>query len=167
MCVSVCAEHAPPAHPQVPPPDGSAIKVDVDPNSDRLQLLQPFQPWNGRDLEDAVVLIKVGGQGHTHSVATAVVSSLFHRSRASAPPTTSGGPCTPHHTTPPPLPHHTPSASPRHTPHPPLQCCWAVAQVSWSLGQHLQQSLHSVSAPPRVVVPRCHDISHMTSCLLL
>lgn len=34
-------------------------EVSVDPNSDRLQLLTPFHPWEGNDLEDMTVLIKV------------------------------------------------------------------------------------------------------------
>ena len=34
-------------------------EVNVDPNSDRLQLLTPFKPWDGNDLEDMTVLIKV------------------------------------------------------------------------------------------------------------
>lgn len=56
---------------QVPPPDGSAITVDVDPNSDRLQLLQPFCPWDNRDLEDAVVLIKIKGKCTTDHISAA------------------------------------------------------------------------------------------------
>lgn len=43
----------------MPPPDGSGIKVVVDPKSNRLQLLQPFHKWNGKDIKDAVILIKV------------------------------------------------------------------------------------------------------------
>ncbi|KIY98641.1 aconitate hydratase 1 [Monoraphidium neglectum] len=34
-------------------------KVDVDPASTRLQLLEPFKPWDGKDIEGAAVLIKV------------------------------------------------------------------------------------------------------------
>jgi aconitate hydratase len=34
-------------------------EVVVDPESERLQLLTPFDPWSGKDLEDMVVLIKV------------------------------------------------------------------------------------------------------------
>lgn len=44
---------------QEPPADSSALKVDVDPQSDRLQLLTPFQPFDGKDLQDMPVLIKV------------------------------------------------------------------------------------------------------------
>lgn len=33
----------------------------VDPKSNRLQLLEPFKKWDGKDLEDLTILIKVGG----------------------------------------------------------------------------------------------------------
>jgi hypothetical protein len=32
-------------------PAGSAVEVKVDPNSQRLQLLTPFKPWDGKDIE--------------------------------------------------------------------------------------------------------------------
>lgn len=44
---------------QHPPPDGSGLKVDVNPQSNRLQLLEPFDKWSGKDLENLQVLIKV------------------------------------------------------------------------------------------------------------
>lgn len=44
---------------QHPPADGSGLKVDVSPQSNRLQLLEPFDKWSGKDLEDLQVLIKV------------------------------------------------------------------------------------------------------------
>ncbi len=44
---------------QPPPEDGSNLKVDVAEDSNRLQLLQPFGKWDGKDLEDLLVLIKV------------------------------------------------------------------------------------------------------------
>ncbi|CAI8014118.1 Probable aconitate hydratase, mitochondrial, partial [Geodia barretti] len=44
---------------QEPPAKGSSSSVDVDPNSNRLQLLTPFDKWDGNDIEDAPVLIKV------------------------------------------------------------------------------------------------------------
>ena len=34
-----------------PPADGSAVEVRVKPDSERLQLLQPFPAWNGKDYE--------------------------------------------------------------------------------------------------------------------
>ena len=44
---------------QPPPDDGSGVGVDVDPASKRLQLLTPFNKWDGKNLEDMLVLIKV------------------------------------------------------------------------------------------------------------
>lgn len=44
---------------QYPPKDGSAQRVDVSPTSQRLQLLEPFDKWDGKDLEDMLILIKV------------------------------------------------------------------------------------------------------------
>lgn len=44
---------------QHPPADGSSLKVDVSSQSNRLQLLEPFDKWTGNDLEDMLVLIKV------------------------------------------------------------------------------------------------------------
>ena len=44
---------------QMPPDDGSSVKVEVDPSSQRLQILKRFNAWDGNDLTDAVVLIKV------------------------------------------------------------------------------------------------------------
>lgn len=44
---------------QHPPTDGSGLRVDVNPQSNRLQLLEPFDKWNGKNLEDLQVLIKV------------------------------------------------------------------------------------------------------------
>lgn len=34
--------------------------MDVSPTSQRLQLLEPFDKWDGKDLEDLQILIKVG-----------------------------------------------------------------------------------------------------------
>lgn len=44
---------------QAPPADGSAVNVEVSPSSNRLQLLEPFKVWDGKDLEDLTILIKV------------------------------------------------------------------------------------------------------------
>lgn len=44
---------------QHPPADGLSLKVDVSPESSRLQLLEPFDKWSGGDLKDMNVLIKV------------------------------------------------------------------------------------------------------------
>ncbi|XP_018045563.1 PREDICTED: probable aconitate hydratase, mitochondrial [Atta colombica] len=54
-----------------PPRDGSKVKVDVDPKSQRLQLLEPFDKWNGKDLEDLTILIKVKGKCTTDHISAA------------------------------------------------------------------------------------------------
>lgn len=54
-----------------PAEDGSAIEVKVDPKSDRLQLLQPFEPWDGKDFIDLPVLLKVSGKCTTDHISMA------------------------------------------------------------------------------------------------
>jgi aconitate hydratase len=44
-----------------PPADGSHIEVIVDPLSDRLQLLDPFEKWNGNDFICMPILMKAKG----------------------------------------------------------------------------------------------------------
>jgi len=56
---------------QHPPADGSDVAVDVDPTSDRLQLLTPFSKWDGGDLKDLAVLIKVKGKCTTDHISAA------------------------------------------------------------------------------------------------
>merc|ERR1719420_1014197 len=56
---------------QHPPTDGSGVTVDVDPKSDRLQLLTPFIKWDGKDLTDMRVLIKVKGKCTTDHISAA------------------------------------------------------------------------------------------------
>lgn len=54
-----------------PPADGSKVKVDVDPKSQRLQLLEPFDKWDGKDLTDLTILIKVKGKCTTDHISAA------------------------------------------------------------------------------------------------
>ncbi|GAB1607528.1 aconitate hydratase, mitochondrial-like [Argonauta hians] len=56
---------------QAPPSDGSSVSVDVDPASNRLQLLTPFQKWDGEDIKDMVVLIKAKGKCTTDHISAA------------------------------------------------------------------------------------------------
>lgn len=56
---------------QAPPADGSKVQVDVDPKSQRLQLLTPFDKWDGKDLTDMTVLIKVKGKCTTDHISAA------------------------------------------------------------------------------------------------
>jgi aconitate hydratase len=46
-------------------------QVDVDPKSNRLQLLEPFDKWDGKDLTDMAVLIKVKGKCTTDHISAA------------------------------------------------------------------------------------------------
>jgi len=54
-----------------PAEDGSSLQVVVSPESDRLQLLDPFTPWDGKNIEDAVVLIKARGKCTTDHISMA------------------------------------------------------------------------------------------------
>jgi aconitate hydratase len=56
---------------QKPAEDGSGIEVLVDPKSDRLQLLKPFEPWNGRDFVNLRLLIKAAGKCTTDHISMA------------------------------------------------------------------------------------------------
>ncbi|XP_030066209.1 aconitate hydratase, mitochondrial isoform X1 [Microcaecilia unicolor] len=56
---------------QDPPKDGSGQRVDVSPTSQRLQLLEPFDKWDGKDLEDLQILIKVKGKCTTDHISAA------------------------------------------------------------------------------------------------
>uniref|UniRef100_A0A098M1X8 Aconitate hydratase, mitochondrial n=1 Tax=Hypsiglena sp. JMG-2014 TaxID=1550645 RepID=A0A098M1X8_9SAUR len=56
---------------QYPPKDGSSQHVDVSLTSQRLQLLEPFDKWNGKDLEDMLILIKVKGKCTTDHISAA------------------------------------------------------------------------------------------------
>ncbi|XP_047348690.1 probable aconitate hydratase, mitochondrial [Vespa velutina] len=54
-----------------PPSDGSKVKVDVDAKSQRLQLLEPFDKWDGKDLSEMTILIKVKGKCTTDHISAA------------------------------------------------------------------------------------------------
>ncbi|KAF5343684.1 hypothetical protein D9756_011586 [Leucocoprinus leucothites] len=54
---------------QPPPEDRAAVQVAVDAKSDRLQLLQPFKPWDGKTPTDLPVLIKVKGKCTTDHIS--------------------------------------------------------------------------------------------------
>ena len=56
---------------QAPPADGSKLKVNVDPKSQRLQLLAPFDKWDGKDLTEMLVLIKIKGKCTTDHISAA------------------------------------------------------------------------------------------------
>ena len=52
-----------------PPEDGSSIDIVVDPDSERLQLLQPFPEWDGNDYVEVPVLMKVKGKCTTDHIS--------------------------------------------------------------------------------------------------
>uniref|UniRef100_A0A4W3H5F4 Aconitate hydratase, mitochondrial n=1 Tax=Callorhinchus milii TaxID=7868 RepID=A0A4W3H5F4_CALMI len=56
---------------QHPPKDSQGITVKVDPKSTRLQLLEPFDKWNKKDMDDMPVLIKVKGKCTTDHISAA------------------------------------------------------------------------------------------------
>ena len=56
---------------QAPSEDGSGVKVLVDPNSDRLQLLEGFNSWNGGDYTNLNLLIKAYGKCTTDHISMA------------------------------------------------------------------------------------------------
>lgn len=56
---------------QAPAADGSSVQVIVDPASKRLQLLDPFAPWEGIDLKGLKLLIKAKGKCTTDHISMA------------------------------------------------------------------------------------------------
>ncbi len=56
---------------QAPAEDGSKVTIDVAPDSKRLQLLTPFEPWNGKNITGAKLLIKALGKCTTDHISMA------------------------------------------------------------------------------------------------
>ena len=54
-----------------PPDDAEDIIIVVDPESERLQLLEPFTPWDGEDLKGLRLLIKAKGKCTTDHISMA------------------------------------------------------------------------------------------------
>ena len=54
-----------------PPADGSGVEVVVSPDSKRLQLLTPFEPWDGKNITGARLLIKAFGKCTTDHISMA------------------------------------------------------------------------------------------------
>ena len=56
----------------VPPPtNGEDIEISVDPKSTRIQLLQPFDAWDGNDFLELPILLKVKGKCTTDHISPA------------------------------------------------------------------------------------------------
>jgi aconitate hydratase len=56
---------------QAPAEDGSQIEVNVNPDSERLELLTPFDPWDGKNISGMKVLIKAYGKCTTDHISMA------------------------------------------------------------------------------------------------
>jgi aconitate hydratase len=54
-----------------PPEDGSAIQLTVAPDSGRLQLMEPWPAWDGKDFLDMPVLMKTKGKTTTDHISAA------------------------------------------------------------------------------------------------
>ena len=54
-----------------PPADGSRVKLSVNPKSQRLQLMQPWPAWDGKDYLDMPVLLKTKGKTTTDHISPA------------------------------------------------------------------------------------------------
>ncbi|KAL8713943.1 MAG: hypothetical protein Q9220_002089 [cf. Caloplaca sp. 1 TL-2023] len=56
---------------QAPPQDRASVNVLVSPESDRLQILEGFQAWDGKDATDLPILIKCQGKTTTDHISMA------------------------------------------------------------------------------------------------
>jgi aconitate hydratase len=54
-----------------PPADGGDVPIPVAADSKRLQLLQPFAPWDGKDIEKLPILLKAKGKCTTDHISAA------------------------------------------------------------------------------------------------
>ena len=51
--------------------EGNNIEIKIDQNSKRLQLLQPFEPWSGKNIKNVKLLIKAKGKCTTDHISMA------------------------------------------------------------------------------------------------
>lgn len=56
---------------QAPPADRASVQVQISPESDRLQKLTPFKPWDGKDGLNMPILIKSVGKTTTDHISMA------------------------------------------------------------------------------------------------
>ena len=54
-----------------PDADGSGVQIKVNPESERLELLTPFKPWDGKNITGAKLLIKAFGKCTTDHISMA------------------------------------------------------------------------------------------------
>lgn len=62
---------------QAPALNGASINIEVSSDSDRLQLLNPFSEWNGKDIKGLKLLIKAKGKCTTDHISMAGVWLKF------------------------------------------------------------------------------------------
>jgi aconitate hydratase len=55
----------------LPPPPAGEVEVVIRPDSNRLQRLQPFPPWDGKDFEELPILLKARGKCTTDHISAA------------------------------------------------------------------------------------------------
>ncbi len=94
-----------------PPDDGSTVTVFVRPDSERLQLLEPFPAWDGKDFVDLPVLMKAKGKCTTDHISAAgpwlkyrghldhICQNLFLGAVNAFTGDVGSGPCPVHHRT--------------------------------------------------------------------
>jgi aconitate hydratase len=56
---------------EAPAADGDRVQVVIPPDSERLQLLQPFPRWDGRDFAELPILVKTKGKTTTDHISPA------------------------------------------------------------------------------------------------
>ncbi|KAL6450085.1 ACO1 Aconitate hydratase [Candida maltosa Xu316] len=56
---------------QAPPEDRASVEVVISPTSDRLQVLTPFKPWDGKDAVGMPILVKARGKTTTDHISAA------------------------------------------------------------------------------------------------
>ncbi|KEQ56835.1 Aconitate hydratase protein [Marine Group I thaumarchaeote SCGC AAA799-N04] len=54
-----------------PPENSDDVEVIIDPNSKRLQKLEPFVPWDGNDFEELPIMVKAKGKCTTDHISPA------------------------------------------------------------------------------------------------
>ena len=54
-----------------PPENSDDVEVIIDPNSKRLQRLEPFVPWDGKDFEEIPIMVKAKGKCTTDHISPA------------------------------------------------------------------------------------------------
>ncbi|MBI4608824.1 MAG: aconitate hydratase [Candidatus Rokubacteria bacterium] len=56
---------------EAPAEDGAAVQVEIRPDSERLQILEPFPAWDGKDFLELPILIKCKGKTTTDHISPA------------------------------------------------------------------------------------------------